>query len=131
MGAVSHEHIMQNNFLTTVNRRKEGSFRFSTTCLEFWLKLLWLPSAYPGDCFDNKQLFKIANIIIINSLQTHHLSFSSLFHRAFCITKFYLYQLMHLFLSTLKSLKTFLLKIILHVSIFQDHHQGFSLSLPR
>ena len=52
----------------------------------------------------------------------------SLFHRAFCITKFYLYQLMHLFLSILKSL---LLKIILHVSIFQDHHQGFFHSLPR
>ena len=46
-------------------------------------------------------------------------------------TKFYLYQLMHLFLSTLKLLKTLLLKIILHVSIFQDHHQGFSHSLPR
>ena len=48
-------------------------------------------------------------------------------------TKFYLYQLMHLLLSTLKSLKTLLLKIIiiLRVSIFQDHHQGFFHSLPR
>ena len=36
-----------------------------------------------------------------------------------------------LVLSTLKSLKTLLLKIILHVSIFQDHHQGFFHSLPR
>ena len=36
-----------------------------------------------------------------------------------------------LILSTLKSLKTLLLKIILYVSIFQDHHQGFFHSLPR
>ena len=36
------------------------------------------------------------------------------------------------FQVTLKSLKTLLLKTILHVSIFQDnHHQGFFHSLPR
>ena len=55
----------------------------------------------------------------------------SLFHRAFYITMSHLYQLMHLFWVILKSLKTLLLKTILHVSIFQDHHQGFFHSLPR
>ena len=46
-----------------------------------------------------------------------------------CISYYYvlLYQLMHLLQVTLKSLKTPLLKkTILHVSIFQDHHQGFT-----